>query len=155
MQLHELTKINNKGKRRLGQGHGSGRMKTAGRGTKGQKARYDIPLDFEGGALPLIKRLPLLRGKDRNKSLQLKPVTLNVASLNALPKNAQVTVELLVKQRLVDSDEAALRGIKILGDGDLSQALTVSVPVSKSAEEKIIQAGGRIEPASTTENATA
>lgn len=150
MQLHELQSIKNKGKRRLGQGHGSGRMKTAGRGTKGQKARYDIPLDFEGGALPLIKRLPFLRGKDRNNSLQPKPIVVNVSALNTLPKNSDVTIETLIKHNILTGKEAQTRGVKILGDGELTLPLVVKVPVSKSAEEKILKAGGRVEPASST-----
>lgn len=155
MELHQLPSIANKGKRRLGQGHGSGRMKTAGRGTKGQKARYDIPLDFEGGALPLIKRLPFLRGKDRNKSLQVDPVVVNLSALNRMPKNTEVTIESLAKFNLVDLKEAQARGVKILGEGDLSVMLIVKLPVSKTAEEKILKAGGRVDPQSQTITVTA
>lgn len=147
MQLHELQSIKNKGKRRLGQGHGSGRMKTAGRGTKGQKARYDIPLDFEGGALPLIKRLPFLRGKDRNKSLQAKPIVINLSDLKSLPKNTEVTLDVLIENNIVAKKEGQVRGVKILGDGELTSPLVFKLPVSKRAEEKIIKAGGRVEPA--------
>jgi large subunit ribosomal protein L15 len=67
MNLNNLAKITTKPKRRLGQGHGSGRVKTSGRGTKGQNARSNRSLSFEGGALPLIKRLPFRRGKGKNK----------------------------------------------------------------------------------------
>ena len=67
MELNKLAKTTVKTKKRLGQGHGSGRVKTSGRGTKGQKARGKIPLRFEGGALPLIKRMPFHRGKGKNK----------------------------------------------------------------------------------------
>ena len=155
MDLHTLTTISHKSKRRLGQGHGSGRMKTAGRGTKGQKARYDIPLAFEGGALPLIKRMPFLRGKDRNKSFLLDPVILNVSQLNKLPNNSEVTFETLVAHNLVSKKEAMNAGIKILGDGELKMSLVVKLPVSKQAEEKIVKAGGRIELESTTVTVTA
>ncbi|MBI5044941.1 MAG: 50S ribosomal protein L15 [Candidatus Levybacteria bacterium] len=155
MQLHQLQSISHKGKRRLGQGHGSGRMKTAGRGTKGQKARYDIPLDFEGGALPLMKRLPFLRGKDRNKSMYAKPLVISVGDLKNLPKNSDVTIELLTKFNLVDSDEALVRGVKVLGQGELSQPLVVRLVVSKIAEEKIVKAGGRVEPQSADVTVTA
>ena len=68
MNLNQLPKIKKTSKKRLGQGHGSGKVKTSGRGTKGQKARNKVPMYFEGGALPLIKRLPYRRGKGRNKS---------------------------------------------------------------------------------------
>ena len=82
MQLNNLVSIKSKSKRRLGQGHGSGRVKTAGRGTKGQNARSSRALSFEGGALPLIKRLPFRRGKGRNKIFQSKPVIVNIVALN-------------------------------------------------------------------------
>ncbi|MEK7605129.1 MAG: 50S ribosomal protein L15 [Patescibacteria group bacterium] len=155
MELNQLPSISHKSKRRLGQGHGSGRVKTAGRGTKGQKARYDIPLDFEGGALPLIKRLPFLRGKDRNKSIYAKPIVLDVASLNRLPQNTKVTIESLAKHQIVDKLAAETRGVKILGNGDVNVALVIQLPISKSAEEKVIKAGGRIEPVTTSVSVTA
>ena len=145
MNLSSLQKIKAKSKKRVGLGHGSGRGKTAGRGTKGLKARGDIPLDFEGGALPLIKRLPFLRGKGRNKSIQHKPFIINVAALNLLPKNATVDIETLAKYRLVKLAEAKQTGVKILGDGDLGVALTVKLPTSKGAAAKIQKAGGTVE----------
>lgn len=145
MALHDLPKIQKKKKRRLGQGHGSGRGKTSGRGTKGQKARGDIPIYFEGGALALIKRLPFHRGKGKNKVFKKKPVIINVKILNMLPKSSVVTVDLLTSKKIVDKNDAAIYGVKILGDGDLSIPLTVKVPVSKSATEKIIKAGGTVD----------
>jgi len=154
MQLHELLSVTTKGKRRLGQGHGSGRMKTAGRGTKGQKARYDIPLAFEGGALPLIKRLPFLRGKDRNKSIQPEVTVLNIKNLSSYPANAEVTLESLVQKKLISSRQAT-KGVKILGDGEIIVALTVKVPASQSAQEKIRKAGGHVESESTSVTVTA
>ena len=155
MELHQLVTISHKSKRRLGQGHGSGRMKTAGRGTKGQKARYDIPIAFEGGALPLIKRMPFMRGKDRNHSIQPEPVILNLSNLNKLPNNSEVSFESLVQHKLLRKSEGLKRGVKILGNGELVVALIVTVPVSKSAEEKIIKAGGRVEPQSVSVTVTA
>jgi large subunit ribosomal protein L15 len=70
MNINSLVKTTKKSKKRLGQGHGSGRVKTSGRGTKGQNARNKVPLYFEGGALPLIKRLPLEEVKVRIKFLR-------------------------------------------------------------------------------------
>src|SRR3989344_640530 len=147
MALNKLKKITKKGKRRLGQGHGSGRGKTGGRGTKGQKARGKIPLSFEGGALPLIKRLPFHRGKGKNKVFKPTPIVLNVKVLNLLPKNSEVTVESLVKHRIVDASDARQYGVKILGDGELSIPLSVKVLVSKGAKEKIEKAGGSVKTA--------
>lgn len=144
MNLHKLEKITSKKKRRVGQGHGSGRGKTSGRGTKGQKARGKIPLMFEGGALTLIKRLPFRRGKERNKVFAKKPVIVNVQALNLLPKNATVDIAMLVSSHIVDAQDAKIYGIKILGDGRLSISLNVAVPVSKSAKKKIEAAGGKI-----------
>lgn len=145
MQLHELRSITTKGRRRLGQGHGSGRVKTAGRGTKGQKARNSVPLWFEGGALSLIKRMPFHRGKGRNASFRPDPVVVNVGQLNTLPKNTKVDLEVLIKHTIVTASEATAKGVKILGDGELTTPLTVLLPVSKGAEEKIRKAGGTVE----------
>jgi len=144
MNLSDITKLTAKSKKRVGQGHGSGRGKTSGRGTKGQKARNKVAIYFEGGALPLTKRLPFLRGKGRNKSLQEKPYAINVGLLNVFSKEAEVTVESLAKHGLVELEEAKQKGVKILGDGDLSVALTVKLPASKGAIEKIKNAGGTV-----------
>ncbi len=72
MKLSALSSITKRTKKRIGRGHGSGKVKTSGRGTKGQNARNSRPQGFEGGQLALIKRLPLLRGKDRNGSRKTK-----------------------------------------------------------------------------------
>lgn len=154
MELHNLAKSTTTGKRRLGQGHGSGRVKTSGRGTKGQKARYDIPLDFEGGALPLIKRLPFLRGKDRNNSFSPDPIVLSLTTLNILPANTEVTLETLVSHKLIDGSDS-MRGVKVLDNGEISVPLIVKVPVSKGAETKIIKAGGRVESQQVSVTVTA
>lgn len=144
MALHNLIKVKTHNKKRLGQGHGSGKVKTSGRGTKGQHARNKVPSYFEGGALPLTKRIPYLRGKGRNKSFSKKPLTLNVKLLNDFPKNQTVDVDSLIKFGIVKSDEAKKFGVKILGDGELKQSLKVAVPVTKSAAKKIEKAGGQI-----------
>jgi large subunit ribosomal protein L15 len=145
MNLSHIEKLKTKSKRRLGQGHGSGRGKTAGRGTKGQKARNKVAIYFEGGALPLTKRLPFLRGKGRNKSFKDKPLALNVVALNVFPKDAIVTIESIVKEGMVTAEQAKQYGVKILGDGEIGVALTVKLPVSKGAAEKIKKAGGSVE----------
>ena len=140
-----MHKITTKKKRRLGVGHGSGRSKTAGRGTKGQKSRTKIPLDFEGGALPLTKRLPFLRGKGRNKSLKKGAAVINVGLLNEFKKGSIIDIDSLIKQKLVDALYARKNGVKILAEGVLDVALTVKLPVSKGALKKIEKAGGKIE----------
>ncbi len=142
--LNKLPKITDSKKRTIGRGHGSGRGKTAGRGTKGQKARGKIKQTFEGGALPLIKRLPFMRGKGRNKSFRKKALVINVKVLNLLPKDSVVDVDFLVKHKIVEKDEALIFGVKILGEGELKIPLTVKLPVSKGAREKIEKAKGKI-----------
>ena len=145
--LHTLAKTTTKGKRRLGLGHGSGRSKTAGRGTKGQNARNKVPttrLFYSGGSLAFVKRLPFLRGKNRNNPFTKKPVVLNVEDLNKLAKGATVDVKNLVAAKLVKANEAKKNGVKVLGQGELTVALTVKVPVSASAKQKIEKAGGTV-----------
>lgn len=145
MKLSSLAKITQTSKKRLGQGHGSGRGKTAGRGTKGQNARSSRSLSFEGGALPLIKRLPFMKGKGKNKSFNNGPIGINVKDLNKLQKGSVADIKSLIENKIVDRDLAKKYGVKILGDGDLSVSLVVKLPVSKNALKKIEQAGGRVE----------
>ena len=145
MRLESRPKITKRKNKRLGQGHGSGRGKTAGRGTRGQKARNKIPLSFEGGATPLIKRLPFRRGKGKNKVFRKKPIAINVKALSFLKKDSIVDIKTLIENNIVDEKDAKIYGVKILGDGDLSTPLTVKLPVSKGAKLKIEKAGGKIE----------
>lgn len=144
MELHTLPSITTTGKKRGGLGHGSGRGKTAGRGYKGQNSRNKVPLRFEGGALSITKRMPFLRGKGKNKSFRGKFVILNVSALNIFPKDSIVDVALLVKHTLVLEKDVKANGIKILGNGELNVALTVKLPVSAGAQEKIEKAGGKL-----------
>ncbi len=145
MDLSNLEKITQKEKRRLGQGHGSGRGKTAGRGTKGAKARGKTPIYFEGGALPLIKRLPFRRGKGRNKVYAKKPVIVYLSALNILKAKSIVDLETLVKNHLIEEADAKTYGIKILGNGELLIPLVIKLPISKSASERVKKAGGSVE----------
>ncbi len=144
MQLHSLPKIVSKRSRRLGRGEGSGRGKTSGRGTKGQKARGTIRMGFEGGQLPLIKRLPLYRGKGRNKSHHLRMLIINLDDLTSLPAKTVVSRESLVKFKIISPDYSKLP-IKILGNGEIVHALTITLPISKSAALKIEKSGGSVE----------
>lgn len=145
MTLHGLAKIKHPTKKRLGQGHGSGKVKTGGRGTKGQKARNSVPTYFEGGALPLIKRLPFRRGKGRNKSFRNVPLVVNLKNLEVYKKGQVVDLESLIKNKIVKADDAKEFGVKILGDGEIKEALTIKVAISKSALQKIEKAGGKLE----------
>lgn len=143
MEITQLPKITTRSKKRLGRGSSSGRGKTSGRGTKGQKARGKVKLGFEGGQLPLIKRLPLRRGKSRNVSLKKKPLVLNLKYLNFLKANTVVDIETLLKEKLIAKDEEK-DGVKILGEGELKKPLTVKLPCSKGAAQKIEAAGGKV-----------
>jgi large subunit ribosomal protein L15 len=146
MDLHTLPTITTTKKKRLGLGHGSGRSKTAGRGTKGQKARGKVPMyRYSGGSLSFVKSLPMLRGKLRNNGWRSKPVIIKLERLNVLPKNSIIDIKTLVAHRLVAEKDAAAYGVKILGNGGITVPLTVQVPVSKTAAEKITQAGGVVE----------
>lgn len=143
MALHTLVKIKETSKKRLGQGHGSGKVKTGGRGTKGQLARNKVPLYFEGGALPLIKRLPFRRGKGRNKSFRKVPLVINLKHLAKFSKNQVVDIDSLIKNKIVNASDAKEFGVKILGDGEIKEALIIKVAISKSALKKIEKAGGK------------
>ena len=143
MKLHTLPPVIDKRKKRKGQGQGSGKGKTSGRGTKGQKAREGVRLGFEGGQLRLIKRLPYLRGKGRNKPFNKRPMVVNIGSLNRLPKNTVVTLDILVQHQIIRKDDT-IYGVKILGDGSLSIPLKISLPVSHGAKKKIEAASGEV-----------
>jgi len=144
MKLSSLTKITKVRQKRLGLGHGSGRGKTAGRGTKGQNAKSSRSLSFEGGALTLIKRLPFLKGKGKNKSFKNQPIGVNVELLNSLKKGTVVDMKSLIENKIVNT-AARKYGVKILGNGKLAVSLIVKLPASKGALKKIKEAGGKIE----------
>ncbi|CAL9532154.1 50S ribosomal protein L15 [Streptomyces albus] len=126
-------------KTRVGRGEAS-KGKTAGRGTKGTKARYQVPERFEGGQMPLHMRLPKLKGFNNPAHKQFQVV--NLDKLAALyPEGGEVTVADLVAKGAVRKNEL----VKVLGSGDISVALTVTVDkVSGSAKEKITAAGGTV-----------
>jgi large subunit ribosomal protein L15 len=129
-------------RRRVGRGLGSGRGTTAGRGTKGQKARSGggVPPYFEGGQLPLVRRLPHRRGF-RNP-FRVEYAVVNVHQLAVFPPGSTVTPETLVAAGLLHPGE---RPVKILGDGDLTVPLHVQADrVSQQARAKIEAAGGSV-----------
>ncbi|WP_416972376.1 50S ribosomal protein L15 [Streptomyces sp. 4F14] len=126
-------------KTRVGRGEAS-KGKTAGRGTKGTKARYQVPERFEGGQMPLHMRLPKLKGFKNPFKTEFQVV--NLDKLAALyPEGGEVTVEDLVAKGAVRKNSL----VKVLGQGELSVALQVTVDaVSGSAKEKITAAGGTV-----------
>jgi large subunit ribosomal protein L15 len=127
---------------RRGRGHGSGNGKTAGKGHKGQKARSGAPRPgFEGGQMPLFRRLPKLGFTDINSRFI---VGINVSALENKYENGDVvTVENMIEKGIVKNPRD---GVKILGNGELTKKLTVKVNAfSASAKEKIEAAGGTAE----------
>ena len=126
---------------RRGRGHGSGNGKTAGKGHKGQKARSGAPRPgFEGGQMPLYRRLPK-RGFTNRNSKEI--IAINVDVLNRFEDGAEVTVESLLASSAISK---AGDGVKILGNGELTKKLTVKVnAVSETAKSKIEAAGGTVE----------
>lgn len=134
--------------RRIGRGHGSGRGKTAGRGTKGQTARTGgtIHRAFNGGQTRLSKRLPFLRGVgNSNTMFRDNYAIVNLEKLAKFEAGTQVTPEFLSEQGILSNTES--KGlVKILGDGEIEHALTIHAhKVSGSARTKIEAAGGTIE----------
>lgn len=142
MKLHELLKVKTRSKKRLGRGLGSGKGKTGGRGTKGQKARGTIPVTFTGG-LSLYKKLPLRRGKGNPKA-SAKMKIINLDKLNVFKSKEVVDMEKLISAKII-SEKEAKQGVKILGNGEINQILTVKLPVSDSARKKIEKSGGKVE----------
>jgi len=139
----KLPKVTETRKKRVGRGMGSGKgSHTSGRGQKGQKSRRDIHILFEGLKMKksFLKRLPLMRGKGKFHG-KGKPETLNLSDLESLPTGSKITVELLIKNKLVDAKLATLNGVKILGNGKTTKKFTFEVPTSKSVAKLF----GRVE----------
>lgn len=145
MQLHELKSPKGSRKRRkiVGRGKGSGHGKTSGRGENGQKSRSTgrtVVGSSEGGQMPLIRRLPKVGFNSHRPILnQVVPVE----KLNKFENGTVVTADFLKEQGLIKSLN---KPFKILGDGEITKSLVIQAKsVSKSAQEKIIKAGGKIE----------
>ena len=141
LKVHHLRPVpgSNTAKTRVGRGEGS-KGKTAGRGTKGQKARYQVKAGFEGGQMPLHMRTPKLRGFKNPFRVEYQVVNLDKLA-ELYPKGGDVTIADLVEKGAVRKNER----VKVLGNGDIQVKLTVAVDkVSGSAEQKIVAAGGSV-----------
>ncbi len=144
MKMHELSPAYGATTKRSrkGRGIGSGNGKTAGKGHKGQKARTggSIRRGFEGGQTPLYRRIPK-RGFKNHFAKEY--AVINLSDLEKFENNTVVNVDLLLEKRVIGKE---LDGVKVLGNGELTKKLTVvATKFSKSAEEKILAAGGKIE----------
>jgi large subunit ribosomal protein L15 len=141
VKLHDLTPPAGatKAKHRVGRGIGGKGGKTAGRGTKGLKARGTVPAGFEGGQLPLMQRIPKLKGFNNPFRIEYTPV--NLGALDALETD-EITVDTLVEAGLVRPKAL----VKILGQGSLNRPVRVSAHAfSKAAADAITAAGGSVQ----------
>ena len=144
MRLHELHKPegSTKAPKRVGRGQGTGQGTTAGRGMNGQNSRSGggVRLGFEGGQMPLYRRLPK-RGFTNKWAKEYAEI--NIQDLNRFENDTVVDLELLLQSGLV---KQVKDGVKVLGNGELEKKLTVKAEkFSKSAAEKIEKAGGKVE----------
>ncbi len=144
MKLHDLAPAQGsiKESKRIGRGAASGQGKTAGKGHKGQKARSggSIRPGFEGGQMPLARRLPK---RGFNNIFAKKIVAINLSSLNAFDDGAVVNAEALVEKGII---KKAYDGVKVLGNGKITKKLTVQATAfSASAKQEIETAGGKAE----------
>ncbi len=145
MRLHEIGPAEGatRNRKRIGRGPGSGNGKTAGKGHKGQKSRsgYSRRWGFEGGQMPLVRRLPK---RGFTNIFREEYAEVNLARLERFDAGTEITPEILVEAGLVRRNRS--HRVKILGKGDLTRALTIQVhAISAGARSKIEAAGGRVE----------
>lgn len=145
MKLHELRPAEGavSSKKRLGRGTATGQGKTSGRGQKGQKSRSGggVRVGFEGGQMPLYRRLPKRGFKNPFKKVY---TLVNVETLNRFENGTEITAELLKETGVISKIQKD--GVKILGEGNLEKAITVkAAKFTASAQEKIEKAGGKAE----------
>ena len=146
MKLNELKPPKNSrhSKKRVGRGHGSGLGKTCGRGHKGQKSRSgaSIPAWFEGGQMPLVRRIPK-SGPRRIGHVRIEYSVVNIQTLSIFEDGATVSLETMFESGIVKGKNSR---VKILGDGEIEKKLTVQAhKFSKTAVEKIEAVGGTVE----------
>ncbi|KRM04899.1 MAG: 50S ribosomal protein L15 [Liquorilactobacillus ghanensis] len=142
MKLHELkaSEGSRKIRNRVGRGTSSGNGKTAGRGQKGQKARGKVRLGFEGGQMPLFRRMPKRGFQNINRK---EYAIVNLETLEKFDDGTEVTPTLLVEKKVIKDEKD---GIKVLGNGKLTKSLTVKAnKFSAAAKEAIETAGGQAE----------
>jgi large subunit ribosomal protein L15 len=145
MQQNELYPApgSRKNRKRVGRGNGSGHGTFSGRGMKGQKSRSGVQIQrgFEGGQLPIIKRLPRKRGFHNLFRVAYSPV--NLSALNTFASGTEITPEMLYQAGYI---ETLTRPVKILADGEIKNAVTIKAnKFSEAAKAKIEAAGGKVE----------
>lgn len=143
MLLANLPKVVKDTKKRLGRGRGTGvGGHTVGRGQKGQKTRGVIPLWFEGGQLPLVRRTPFIKGKHRFQVINNQPTAVNFDLLSKHFEDKSVVDVTSLAKALKVSEKVAKNGFKIIATGKLTKALDVKVAASAGAIKAIEAAGG-------------
>ncbi len=147
MQLHDLkpNKGATKNRKRVGRGPGAGQGKTAGRGMKGQNSRAGggVPLYHQGGNLPFYRKLPFMRGQGFTAINRVRYAEVNLDQLQDFKAKNEITPESLLEAGLINNLK---KPVKVLGRGEIKAALTIKVhKVTKSAQEKIEAAGGKVE----------
>lgn len=142
MELNKLIKTNTKKAKRRGRGYSSGKGgHTIGRGAKGQKARNNVSLGFEGGQVPLFKRLPQLGGFKNPTKKEIKGISLS--ALNVFKEGTEVTPESLLEKGIIK--KMPKYGVKILANGELEKKLELKgFQTSKAAAEKIEKSGSKL-----------
>lgn len=144
--LNDLKKVTSKPAKRVGRGHGSGKgAHTVGRGNKGQRARKsgEAPAWFEGGQLPLVKRLPMLRGKARFNVID-PTAEVTLSDLNKMSADV-ITLDTLILEKVISK---RFKKAKIIANGSIERKVVVKgLPVSAGATKFITQAGGSVESA--------
>ncbi len=142
MKLDKLVKTTTNGVKRRGRGYGSGKGgHTIGRGAKGQKARNNISVGFEGGQIPLYKKLPKLSGFKNPTKKEIGSISLT--KLNVFKEDSEVTPETLVERGIIK--KLPKYGVKILANGELEKKLTLKgFMASKAAIEKIEKSGSKL-----------
>ena len=147
MQLNTLTSKNSKPKKRLGRGIGSGKGKTSGRGHKGQKSRSGVAIkNFEGGQMPLYRRLPKRGFKSIHNKKDLAIISLSriqeIIEKKSDNLNNKISLEILQKLNLINKK---YKKLKLLGNGEIKAKLEIEInSISKSAKDKIEKVGGKI-----------
>lgn len=146
MNLSNLPKTIQRPKKRVGRGYGSGKGgHTSGRGQKGQKSRSKVPIWFEGGQLPIIRRTPFIKGKGRFKSIKPQPITVTLTRLNNFKKGSIVNLKTAIKTLKLHPKRVEKHGLKIIASGKLEKPLKIELPCSKGAAEAIKKQGGQVE----------
>lgn len=145
MLLSNLPKTTTRSAKRLGRGYGTGKGgHTIGRGQKGQKTRGSIPVWFEGGQLPLIRRTPFIKGKRRFNSLKGETIIITLNTLNKFETGQTVDAVTAVSVLKLHQARVNKQGLKIVATGKLTKALKIALPTSAAAARAITKAGGSI-----------